>query len=84
MGINTGVVTVGNFGSAERTKYTALGKQVNVAARIQSHCEPGKVLLSHSTWLLVRDEIACVPKGELTLKGLHKPTPAYEVQSSSV
>jgi class 3 adenylate cyclase len=81
MGINTGVVTVGNFGSAERTKYTALGKQVNIAARIQSQCEPGKVLLSHATWLLIRDQVTCVPKGELTLKGLHKPMPAYEVQA---
>jgi class 3 adenylate cyclase len=79
MGVNTGVATVGNFGSAERTKYTALGKQVNVAARIQSQCEPGKVLISHPTWLLVRDEIPCTPKGELELKGLHKPMPAYEV-----
>jgi class 3 adenylate cyclase len=81
MGVNTGVATVGNFGSAERTKYTALGKQVNVAARIQAQCEPGKVLISHATWLLVRDEVTCVPKGELTLKGLHKPMPAYEVQA---
>lgn len=79
MGVNTGVATVGNFGSAERTKYTALGKQVNVAARIQAQCEPGKVLISHATRLLVRDEIPCAPKGELTLKGLHKPMPAYEV-----
>jgi len=81
MGVNTGVATVGNFGSAERTKYTALGKQVNVAARIQSQCEPGRVLISHPTWLLVRDEITCVPKGELQLKGLHKPMAAYEVQA---
>ena len=81
MGVNTGVVTVGNFGSAERTKYTALGKQVNIAARIQANCQPGKVLLSHATWLLVRDEISCTAKGELTLKGLHKPMPAYEVQA---
>lgn len=80
MGINTGVATVGNFGSAERTKYTALGKQVNIAARIQSQCQPGKVLLGHATWLLVRDEITCSPKGELELKGLHKPMPAYEVE----
>ena len=80
MGVNTGVATVGNFGSAERTKYTALGKQVNIAARIQSQCEPGKVLLGHATWLLVRDEISCTPKGQLELKGLHKPMPAYEVQ----
>ncbi len=81
MGINTGVATVGNFGSAERTKYTALGKQVNIAARIQSQCEPGKVLLGQATWLLVRDEIPCTPKGELELKGLRKPMPAYEVQA---
>ena len=81
MGVNTGVATVGNFGSAERTKYTALGKQVNIAARIQSKCEPGKVLLGHATWLLVRDEISCTPKGELELKGLHKPMPAYEVET---
>jgi class 3 adenylate cyclase len=80
IGVNTGIATVGNFGSAERTKYTALGKQVNIAARIQSQCEPGKVLISQATWLLVRDEITCTPVGELTLKGLHKPMPAYEVQ----
>lgn len=80
MGINTGVATVGNFGSAERTKYTALGKQVNIAARIQSKCEPGKILIGHTTWLLVRDEIQCTPKGELELKGLRKPMAAYEVQ----
>ena len=70
VGINTGVATVGNFGSEERTKYTALGRQVNISARMQAQCQPGKVLLSHSTWLLIRDEIPCVPKGELTLKGL--------------
>jgi class 3 adenylate cyclase len=78
MGINTGVATVGNFGSAERTKYTALGKQVNIAARIQSKCEPGRVLLGHATWLLVRDEIVCIPKGEYELKGLRKAMPTYE------
>lgn len=82
MGVNTGVATVGNFGSAERTKFTALGKQVNIAARIQSKCEPGKVLIGHTTWLLVRDEITCTAKGELVLKGLRKPMPAYEVKTT--
>ncbi|MGH8530923.1 MAG: adenylate/guanylate cyclase domain-containing protein [Nevskiales bacterium] len=32
MGINTGVVTIGNFGSPDRMKYAALGKHVNLAA----------------------------------------------------
>ncbi len=79
MGLNTGVVTIGNFGSQDRMKYTALGKHVNIAARLQSHCEPGRVLLSHATWLLVQDQIPCTPKGELTLKGIVKPVMAYEV-----
>jgi hypothetical protein len=34
----------------------------------------------HDARRVVRDEISCVPKGELTLKGLHKPMPAYEMQ----
>lgn len=83
MGINTGVVTVGNFGSPDRMKYAVLGKHVNIAARIQANCQPGKLLLSHSTWLLVRDQISCEAKGEMTLKGISKPVPAYEPLSST-
>ena len=82
MGINTGVVTVGSFGSPERMKYAAQGRHVNLAARLQSHCEPGKVLLSHSTWLLVQDRMDCVPKGEIQLKGIQKPVPSYELVST--
>jgi class 3 adenylate cyclase len=78
MGINTGVVTIGNFGSPERMKYAALGKHVNLAARLQANCEPGKVLLSHATWLLVHQHLPCVPKGEMALKGIHKPVMTYE------
>ena len=80
MGVNTGVVTVGNFGSPERMKYAALGRHVNIAARLQAICRPGQVLLSHATWLLVRDEIPCTPQGEATLKGLHTPVKTYEVE----
>ena len=78
-GVSTGVVTVGHFGSPDRMKYAALGKHVNLAARLQSRCEPGSVLMSHATWLLIGDQVACVPKGELQLKGIHKPVMAYEL-----
>jgi class 3 adenylate cyclase len=79
MGINTGVVTIGSFGTPDRMKYAALGKHVNVAARLQSHCEPGCVLLSEATWLLVKDRVPCTAKGQLQLKGIHKPVMIYEV-----
>lgn len=79
MGINTGVVTIGNFGSEGRTKYTALGKHINLAARIQAQCEPDKVLISHATWLLVNDQIECTSKGEMQFKGIHKPVMTYQL-----
>lgn len=86
MGINTGVVTVGNVGTGARRKYAALGRAVNLAARIQTHCDPGDILISRPTWLLVRHEVACAPRGEVELKGVTHPTELYSVdlgQSSS-
>lgn len=79
IGINTGHASIGNFGSQSRMDYTAIGRQVNLAARLQAQCEPDHVLLSHSTWLLVRDKIACEPKGEITVKGFREPVRVYEV-----
>jgi adenylate cyclase len=79
IGINTGVASVGNFGSRGRVDYTAIGRQVNLAARLQVNCDPGKILISHSTWSLVHDEIACVAKGEIQVKGFHQPVKVYEV-----
>ena len=79
MGINTGVVTVGHFGSGGRMKYTVLGKHVNLAARIQAACEPGKVLMSHATWLLVRSDVEAKSLGELEFKGIVRPVEVHEL-----
>lgn len=79
IGINTGQATVGNFGSPERMDYTAIGRQVNLAARLQAHCEPGRILVSHATYVLIRDVIPCAPKGEIQVKGFEHPVRVYEV-----
>ncbi len=73
IGINSGVLSVGSFGSAGRMTYTAIGLQTNVAARIQSHCEPGEILLSDASWHLVKHAITCEPRGEVQCKGVHYP-----------
>ena len=52
---------------------------MNLAARLQVNCDPGKILLSHSTWSLVQDEIPCIAKGEIPVKGFHQPVQVYEV-----
>jgi len=62
---------------------TAIGRQVNLAARLQAQCEPDRILLSHSTYTLVNEDIQCTPKGEIAVKGFHQPVKIYEVMPSA-
>lgn len=48
-GIHTGSVLVGNVGTEFRDQFTALGPDVNFAARIQGRAQAGEILLSQST-----------------------------------
>lgn len=80
-GINTGMATVGGYGSSERKEYTAMGMQVNIAARLEQACEPGGVLISHTTWALVKDEISCLEQGQIGVKGLHRPIRVYSTNT---
>jgi class 3 adenylate cyclase len=77
IGINTGVSSVGTFGSEGRGTYTAIGLQINIAARIQAKCEPGSILLSQASWQLVKDTITCECRGETEVKGVHFPIKLY-------
>lgn len=77
MGINTGYCNVGNFGSHSRMAYTILGGEVNLAARIESQCEPGGVLISHETYAHVKDYVEVVERAPLELKGITLPVKTF-------
>ena len=79
IGINTGVVCVGHFGSEGRRLYSAVGVQANLAVRIQSFCEPGKILISEQTAMLVKGIVDCAPKAEIPVKHLRVPVQVCEV-----
>ncbi|MFL6173689.1 MAG: adenylate/guanylate cyclase domain-containing protein [Marmoricola sp.] len=78
VGINTGTISVGTFGSAVRATYTGIGLQTNIAARVQAQAEPGGILLANTSWHLVKDTIACEPRGEVMVKGVHFPIELYQ------
>ena len=80
MGINTGVCTVGNFGSVtHRMSYTAIGGAVNIASRLEGAAPHGGILISSSTYTLIRDRVRAEPRGELKLKGVAHPVETWEV-----
>jgi class 3 adenylate cyclase len=83
-GINTGMTTVGGFGSEGRRHYTAIGMQTNLAARLEAACEPGQILISHTTWALIKEELPCLEMGEIQVKGFHRPLRTYRVDLDEV
>jgi len=79
MGIATGYVTVGNFGSSHRMDYTIIGGHVNMAARLEETANPNTILVSHETYSLIKDKIFCEKRDTIFLKGIPYPVPTYEV-----
>ncbi|MGA7487372.1 MAG: adenylate/guanylate cyclase domain-containing protein [Xanthobacteraceae bacterium] len=79
IGINTGYVNVGNFGSDDRMDYTIIGAEANLAARLQSIAEPGGIVLSYETYSLVRQLVRARPLEPITLKGISRPVVPYAV-----
>ena len=57
IGVNTGEVVSGNMGSSKKMEYTVTGEHVIFADRICDHCLGGKVLISESTYAVVKDQV---------------------------
>jgi len=67
IGINTGTIIAGVVGT-RKFAYDIWGDTVNVAARMESLSEPGKVNVSQSTYLLIRDRYTCEHRGQIHVK----------------
>jgi adenylate cyclase len=68
-GVNTGEAIIGNVGSKDRIQnYTAIGDTVNVAARLQEHAADNNILLNHSTFARVRQQVRVTKLPPLEVK----------------
>ncbi|HMO16715.1 MAG TPA: adenylate/guanylate cyclase domain-containing protein [Oligoflexia bacterium] len=81
LGISTGVVIAGNVGGGRRFNYTALGNDVNLAARLES------LNKQYGTQIMISEETAKGLGGDVSLRlidrvrvvGQNKPVSIFEV-----
>ena len=79
MGINTGYCNVGNFGSQQRMDYTIIGAEANLASRLQSFADAGRIVLSYETYALVRNLVSAHALAPISMKGISRQVTPYLV-----
>jgi guanylate cyclase len=68
IGMNSGPMVGGVIGKT-KFHYDVWGDTVNIASRMESHGEVGKVQLTKNTLALLEDDFICLPRGKIPIKG---------------
>jgi adenylate cyclase len=81
IGINTGIMTVGNMGSEGRMNYTLMGDNVNLGARLEgtNKVYGTMIIVSEYTYAMVKDQFLFRELDTIRVKGKNRPVVIYEL-----
>ncbi len=81
IGINSGIMTVGNMGSLGRMNYTLTGDNVNLGARLEGTNKQymTNIIMSEYTYGLVKERVLARELDNIRVKGKNKPVQIYEL-----
>jgi adenylate cyclase len=81
VGIAHGYATLGRISSEGRFDYTAIGRVVNLAARLCGEAKSGQILVDGRVQAAIESLVEMESAGELTLKGFSRPVTAFDVRA---
>ncbi len=77
--LNSGRALTGDIGSPRRREFTVLGDVVNTASRLETVTEPDQILMTGSTWAMVKDVFKTRKVGSNTLRARDAVIELYEL-----